>query len=62
MGALSGLKVVDFSRVLAGPYATMMLADMGAEVIKVERPEHGDDTRSWGPLITPTEFLRTSQG
>lgn len=49
MGALSGLKVVDFSRVLAGPYATMMLADMGADVVKVERPEHGDDTRSWGP-------------
>ena len=48
-GALEGLLVADFSRVLAGPYATMLLADLGADVVKVERPEGGDDTRSWGP-------------
>lgn len=48
-GALDGIVVVDFSRVLAGPYATMMLGDFGADVIKVERPGVGDDTRAWGP-------------
>ncbi|MBI3428983.1 MAG: CoA transferase [Actinobacteria bacterium] len=49
MSALRGVKIADFSRVLAGPYATMLLGDMGAQVIKVERPIVGDDTRSWGP-------------
>jgi crotonobetainyl-CoA:carnitine CoA-transferase CaiB-like acyl-CoA transferase len=48
-GALSGIVVADFSRVLAGPYATMLLGDLGAEVVKVERPGGGDDTRRWGP-------------
>ena len=47
--ALAGIKVVDLSRILAGPWASQMLADMGAEVIKVERPKKGDDTRHWGP-------------
>ena len=46
---LEGLLVADFSRVLAGPLATMFLADLGATVIKVERPDVGDDTRAWGP-------------
>lgn len=48
-GALDGVIVADFSRVLAGPYATMLLADLGATVVKVERPGSGDDTRAWGP-------------
>jgi crotonobetainyl-CoA:carnitine CoA-transferase CaiB-like acyl-CoA transferase len=46
---LSGMLVADLSRVLAGPYATMLLADLGADVVKVEHPERGDDTRAWGP-------------
>src|SRR5690625_1121431 len=47
-GTLDGIKVLDLSRVLAGPYSTMILGDLGAEVIKVESPS-GDDTRKWGP-------------
>jgi crotonobetainyl-CoA:carnitine CoA-transferase CaiB-like acyl-CoA transferase len=46
---LEDVKVLDLSRVLAGPYATMVLADFGADVLKVEHPERGDDTRHWGP-------------
>jgi crotonobetainyl-CoA:carnitine CoA-transferase CaiB-like acyl-CoA transferase len=46
---LAGVKIADFSRVLAGPYATMLLADLGADVVKVERPGVGDETRTWGP-------------
>jgi crotonobetainyl-CoA:carnitine CoA-transferase CaiB-like acyl-CoA transferase len=46
---LAGVRIADFSRVLAGPLATMILGDLGADVIKVERPEAGDDTRRWGP-------------
>ena len=48
---LTGLRVVDFTRVLAGPMCTMLLGDMGAEVIKIEDPRHGDDTRAWEPLV-----------
>lgn len=55
--ALKGIKVVDLSRILAGPWASQMLADMGAEVIKVERPKKGDDTRHWGP-----PFIKPAQG
>ena len=54
-GALAGLKVVDLTRVLAGPLCTMWLGDMGADVIKIERPGSGDDTRSWGPPFAGTE-------
>jgi crotonobetainyl-CoA:carnitine CoA-transferase CaiB-like acyl-CoA transferase len=53
-GLLDGIVVADFSRVLAGPLATTMLADMGATVVKVERPGVGDDTRHWGPPWTST--------
>src|SRR3712207_2224679 len=48
-GPLAGVRVLDLSRVLAGPYAAMLLGDMGAEVVKVEQPGDGDETRGWGP-------------
>jgi crotonobetainyl-CoA:carnitine CoA-transferase CaiB-like acyl-CoA transferase len=54
-GALSGVTVVDFTRVLSGPYCTMVLADHGARVIKIEHPVRGDDTRHWGPPFVGKE-------
>src|SRR5437868_11046387 len=48
-GVLDGVTVLDFSRAVAGPYCTMLLADYGADVVKLERPGVGDDTRAWGP-------------
>jgi crotonobetainyl-CoA:carnitine CoA-transferase CaiB-like acyl-CoA transferase len=54
-GALDGIVVADLSRVLAGPFATMQLGDLGAEVVKVERPGTGDDTRAWGPPFVDGE-------
>ena len=54
-GPLAGLTIVDLTRVLSGPYCTMLLADMGARVIKVEQPGRGDDTRAWGPPFVGSE-------
>jgi len=54
-GPLHGVKVLDLSRILAGPWASQLLADYGADVIKVERPHHGDDTRHWGPPWIPDQ-------
>ncbi len=62
---LAGVRVADLSRVLAGPYCTMVLADLGADVVKVERPEGGDETRSWGPPFTGGEaayYLSVNRG
>ena len=55
--ALAGIKVLDLSRILAGPSATQMLADLGADVVKIENPNGGDDTRGWGP-----PFIKTADG
>ncbi|KAG8139516.1 putative CaiB-baiF CoA-transferase family protein [Naja naja] len=54
---LDGVRILDLTRVLAGPFATMNLGDLGAEIIKVEKPGSGDDTRSWGPPFVGTESV-----
>jgi len=62
---LAGVRVVDLSRVLAGPYATMTLADLGADVVKIEHPAGGDETRTWGPPFAGGEsayFLSVNRG
>ena len=62
---LAGVRVVDLSRVLAGPYATMTLADLGADVVKIEHPAGGDETRTWGPPFVGGEsayFLSVNRG
>lgn len=51
-GPLDGIKVLDLSRILAGPFCTMLLGDLGAEIFKIEHPSRGDDTRTWGPPFT----------
>nr|WP_322766612.1 CoA transferase [Frankia sp. Cr1] len=63
-GPMDGLLVVDLTRVLAGPFSTLMLADLGARVIKVERPDHGDDSRSYGPFMNDRSlyFARVNRG
>ena len=59
-GPLHGIRILDLSRILAGPFATMLLADYGAEVIKVEMPEVGDDTRKWGPPFPKSDAPEAS--
>ena len=65
MGALSGIRVLDFTRVVSGPYCTQLLSDLGAEVVKIERPGSGDDSRAFGPPFVKGEsayFLSLNRG
>ena len=64
MAPLDGIKVIDLTRVLAGPFCTMLLGDMGADVIKIEEPDHGDDTRGWAPFVDgwSSYFLGVNRG
>ena len=59
-GPLAGTRVVDLTRILAGPLCAMMLGDMGADVIKVEPPDKGDDTRNWGPPFIASECISSA--
>ncbi len=62
---LNGIRVVDLSRILAGPYCSMLLSDFGADVIKIENPDKGDDTRAYGPPFVDGEsvyFLSVNRG
>jgi crotonobetainyl-CoA:carnitine CoA-transferase CaiB-like acyl-CoA transferase len=62
MPPLDGILVVDLTRVLSGPYCTMLLADMGARVVKIEQPGKGDDTRAWGPPFVPRRHATPAEG
>ena len=55
-GVLSGIRVLDLTRILAGPFCSMLLGDLGAEVIKIENPNKGDDTRRWGPPFITSDM------
>jgi crotonobetainyl-CoA:carnitine CoA-transferase CaiB-like acyl-CoA transferase len=64
MAPLDGIKVIDLTRVLAGPFCTMLLGDMGAEIVKIEEPEHGDESRGWAPFVDgwSSYFLGVNRG